>query len=140
MVDLLKKICTRCGDEKEIKFFSKTLKGKYGVHSQCLECRNAYERERYSVGDRAKRLQRGRYTYTKQIWQEYKLTMPQYVEILNKQNNCCAICNRTVELVVDHDHQTKKVRGLLCIKCNTGLGKFNDDFEILLRAIKYLEG
>ena len=40
--------------------------------------------------------------------------------------------------VIDHDHETGKVRGLLCHECNTALGKFGDDPAILLRAVDYL--
>lgn len=63
------------------------------------------------------------------------------------QNHCCAICGQretdtrgglTKHLAVDHDHATDKVRALLCSSCNTGLGKFKDDTEILAKAIAYL--
>ena len=42
--------------------------------------------------------------------------------------------------VLDHDHKTNKFRGWLCHKCNRALGAFNDDEQILLRAVKYLKG
>lgn len=52
----------------------------------------------------------------------------------------CAICNREVVLVTDHCHSTGVVRGRLCVRCNTGLGKFLDDPEMLSKAIEYLGG
>jgi hypothetical protein len=65
------------------------------------------------------------------------------VNLFNKQGGKCAICKR--ELVwpdkntnVDHDHSTGKIRGILCGKCNRGLGSFQDDASILRRAVKYL--
>lgn len=65
------------------------------------------------------------------------------VETLNgfrsKQNNACAICERETDLRVDHCHKSLTVRGLLCHKCNVGLGLFNDDFNLLKKAMLYLE-
>jgi hypothetical protein len=43
-------------------------------------------------------------------------------------------------LSVDHCHNTGKIRGILCTKCNTGLGSFKDNIELLMNAIKYLKG
>lgn len=66
-----------------------------------------------------------------------------YDMLFAAQFGVCAICKRPSQdrqnLLVDHCHVTGKVRGLLCFKCNTGLGCFNDDFTDLLGAIDYLQ-
>jgi hypothetical protein len=52
----------------------------------------------------------------------------------------CAICGRLFDVpFIDHNHLTKKVRELLCRFCNTGLGMFGDNVEVLQRAIAYLQ-
>lgn len=72
----------------------------------------------------------------------YGIDLLQYSELKKKQNNLCAICNRrpiTKSLFVDHCHTSGKVRGLLCCKCNTGIGMLEDNIEFLENAIKYLK-
>jgi hypothetical protein len=61
------------------------------------------------------------------------------VERLRKaQNNLCAICRSAEPRHVDHCHDSKRVRGLLCLNCNQGIGRFEDDVTTLRRAIDYL--
>lgn len=72
----------------------------------------------------------------------YGITFEHYSEILKKQDNKCAICCGTSgkrSLSVDHDHKTGKIRGLLCDNCNHGIGKFQDNIELLEEVIKYLK-
>lgn len=72
----------------------------------------------------------------------YGLSLIDYDVLSEKQNNVCAICggvNEGRRLCIDHQHKTNKIRGLLCIKCNAGLGDFMDSKELLLRAAIYLE-
>jgi hypothetical protein len=78
---------------------------------------------------------------------KYRLSKRQYEILYQKQNGLCAICklyipeiheHSPVPLTVDHDHITHKVRGLLCCICNTALGEFRDDPNILQSAIDYL--
>jgi hypothetical protein len=74
----------------------------------------------------------------------YGITKEQYEELLIKQESRCAICSTDkvgrnhTSFHVDHNHDTGKVRGLLCDKCNRGLGYFNDNPDNLNKAAEYL--
>lgn len=72
----------------------------------------------------------------------YGLTIEQRDAIFASQNNCCAICGTndpgTKAWHIDHCHTTGKVRGILCFKCNTGLGNFADSIPTLNSAAEYL--
>ncbi len=76
-------------------------------------------------------------------------TTEDYEAIWEKQNGKCAICEREIRLYgtnrndgdacVDHDHDTGKVRGLLCRRCNLGLGFLGDNQEMVAKALSFLE-
>ena len=74
----------------------------------------------------------------------YQITLERYNAVLAEQGGVCAICRkfevtkRTNRLVVDHDHATGKIRGLLCHRCNCGLGYLKDDPVLIERAGEYL--
>lgn len=77
---------------------------------------------------------------------KYNLEIEEYDMLVQEQNNKCRICDQEViptishdKLIVDHNHKTGKVRGLLCHKCNKALGLFKDSITIIQNAIKYLE-
>ena len=77
----------------------------------------------------------------KYIYKEFKLRPQQYIKMLEEQNYVCAICKGSdvgKRLAVDHCHSSGKVRGLLCQKCNMGLGHFEDSIYYLKEAVKYL--
>ena len=76
-----------------------------------------------------------------QLRYEYGITIDDYNQLLIKQENRCAICKRHSDktLVVDHNHQNGKVRGLLCRTCNTAIGLLNDNYLLLLEASNYLQ-
>jgi hypothetical protein len=70
----------------------------------------------------------------------YGLSPEAFQRLLSESGGRCPICVETFDLPhVDHCHQTKKVRGLLCGECNRGLGQFRDDPARCLRAAAYLE-
>ena len=83
------------------------------------------------------------------LMKTYGLSNDDYVSMFESQIGLCAICNEPQQgitkdgetrfLCVDHCHTTGKVRELLCVKCNTGIGQFKDNPEILKQAIKYLK-
>ena len=74
---------------------------------------------------------------------EFKITLEEYNKLFKKQLGRCALCGihqskLKTSLAVDHCHQTNKIRGLLCMNCNRGVGLLKDDASILQRAIVYL--
>lgn len=76
---------------------------------------------------------------------QYNLTEDEYQKMLSEQDFRCAICGSrsgrrksSHPLLVDHDHETGEVRGLLCQPCNSALGMFEDDTDRMLKAIDYL--
>lgn len=79
--------------------------------------------------------------YVRSLKRFYDLTEEQYDKMFENQNGRCAICfgESKIKLSVDHCHKTGKVRGLLCRKCNLGIGFLNDSVDFLSRAIKYLQ-
>ena len=76
------------------------------------------------------------------IKHRYGITFEEHEQLLKGQNGVCAICGDIRGkrgLGVDHDHDTKQIRGLLCSKCNIGLGFFADNPEWLYKAANYCE-
>lgn len=71
-----------------------------------------------------------------------KVTVKEYFSMSQRQKDVCAICLQPCTsgrfLAVDHDHDNGQIRGLLCTRCNIGLGQFQDSIEILCSAVRYL--
>lgn len=74
---------------------------------------------------------------------KYGLSKEEYLALFEKQGNKCAICGieltKDVRPCVDHNHETNKVRGILCTRCNSLLGFARENIDILKGAIKYLK-
>ena len=113
--------CTKCKTEKPAtaEFFPLHNKKRNGLDSWCRSCRSEYRNANC----------RGAYrnAITDEALADLKATVTQ-----------CVICGNEEKLVVDHDHQTGRVRGLLCNHCNRGLGHFKDDPMLLEFAAQYL--
>ena len=82
--------------------------------------------------------------YGNTIKRKYGLTLNEYNALRLEQDYKCAICGDHEEVVgkkmyVDHNHNTKKIRKLLCAKCNVGIGMLKDSAEVLLKAAQYLQ-
>jgi Recombination endonuclease VII len=89
-------------------------------------------------------------TYNKRgmLKTRYGLSYEEYLILLEESDNSCQICGITnseynelynKDLSIDHCHETKYIRGILCDKCNTGLGQFKENKELLVKAIEYLQ-
>ncbi len=117
-----KKLCRHCNKVKDIEHFARRAEKTY--RQPCVDCRQEYSREHCL-----------RYLYG--------MSMQQYDAMLESHGGCCAICRTDRpgakgKFMVDHDHSTGAIRGLLCCRCNFGLGTFKDDPSILESAIRYL--
>ena len=115
-------------------------------------------RKQYKIDNKDRDNQRRREDY-KNDFSKYKeqhlksaygISLDDYLKMLESQNNTCAICSKKETrinpktkrihlLSVDHNHKTGKVRGLLCMKCNPGIGNFQEDVDLLQSAIKYIQ-
>lgn len=78
-----------------------------------------------------------------QILKTHGLLHKDWLLIWEEQGDKCAICGelfyKPSNACIDHNHETGEIRGLLCKKCNFGIGLFNDDIKLLKKAIKYLK-
>lgn len=147
--------CTTCGEAKPLDEFARDASKKDGLRGKCRACQRAYwrswraenaEKHRQTVRDYRQRNPRnpaeGRLRY-------YGLTEERFIELIAEQGGRCPICLIALDRAatsgprvpcVDHDHETGKVRGVICRPCNTGLGMFRDEIPTLLRAADYLIG
>lgn len=131
------RVCKTCQQRKHMVQFhwanghkARRRKCKACVHARAMELRAANP-EKYRAADR-----------TRSLRAKYGLTPDDYLSLLGQQNNQCGICANELSPTathVDHDHATGVVRGLLCFLCNTALGKFRDNPDVLRAAISYLE-
>ena len=82
--------------------------------------------------------------HSQRLKKEYGITVEDYNNMFTSQNGECKICQTHQKdlkkrLAVDHCHETGKVRGLLCQKCNLGIGHLNDSVSLLEKALSYLK-
>lgn len=119
---------------------------KPGGQAYCKECRRKQNGIYYAAyKDKILSKKSGRSRERKRaMWikSTYGLGPGDYENLLNQQNGVCAICGQLDKsgiLDIDHDHSTGKVRGLLCGKCNTGIGQLRDDPVLCRKAAEYLE-
>lgn len=146
LLTLSSKRCSCCGEIKPTTDFSKnTRHGKLGFYSYCKACNNK-KRKQYRIdnSEKFKRIKRN------SDLKKYGLTIEDAEIMLKNQGHKCLICGEEILLFgdmknrdkvahVDHNHETGEVRGLLCDKCNRGLGFFRDNEEYLINAASYLK-
>jgi hypothetical protein len=125
------KWCGKCEKDKPVGEFAKRKRVPCGYASWCKMCSRQYDADNRL---RFRRAKINRYYLT-----TYGRTLEEFEAVVLSQNNCCAICGQFMkEPHWDHDHETGICRGALCHKCNVGLGHFNDNFDLLLKAANYL--
>ena len=115
----------------------------------CRSCRNAMSRawnkkNRKSRTESNKKWRHENPEKNRECWRSsyllrsYGITEAAYQDMLAGQGGHCLLCDATDDLVVDHNHETEEVRGILCRACNSGLGHLGDNPERVLAAYHYL--
>lgn len=141
------KICTGCGEEKDLRDFyvERYYKGKPYYNSRCKPCAvikaRKWKAKKYGSAKRG----------TRALWLKgkYNLDIEEYDKRLEAQGGICPICKRSPEehpkatrykyFPVDHCHKTGAIRGIICHDCNLALGLLQEDTERMKRLIAYLE-
>lgn len=132
----MNKTCGKCRQPKSFNDFFKNAKSYDGFTYRCKPCHKKGINK-----DKAK---------SNKLLNNYGITLEEYKQVSSWWDNKCAICeqietivdkrsNTPRELAVDHDHKDGTIRGVLCSKCNRGLGMFNDNKELLVKAARYLK-
>ena len=134
-----------CGQCRPCKYDAKQDHARRN-RKQVNEARNKH---RIENRDKHRETMRAHYRNNPELYRGYNLsrydiTADEYDTMLAAQGGGCAICgtksNRDGKrLFVDHCHESGKVRGILCRKCNSGIGALGDSIEGVQRAVKYLE-
>lgn len=139
------KKCSQCKKSKLLSLFNRCNRQKSGRRPECAECRSIKNKKIYSESLEQRDRVKG-----KTIKKTYNITIDEYNKMALEQDFKCQICkkesteldkryNRIRKLVIDHDHRTGKIRGLLCGPCNRALGGFSEQMETILGAIAYLD-
>lgn len=136
------KFCLTCKQAKKVDEFHRNKRYPDGRCYECAVCHT----------ERTKKWNKAHYdsdkARAKHLKATYGITEAQYLELYEKQGGVCACCGKketvfsnkkkdTFQLAIDHDHETGKVRALLCIACNTSLGAMNEDPERIEALLRY---
>lgn len=121
------KKCSICKKYYRLDKFERASAGAYGVTGICKKCNNKRKKE---YRRRSHIIASG-------------ISLEDFEKKLEEQNFKCAICEKRFNTktipMLDHDHKVWKIRGLLCTKCNPGLGFFDDSIKKLENAVAYLK-
>ena len=141
------KICTTCNIEQPLTDVY-LKRGK--PRAQCRTCHSKYYRseyktktEQYKARQKSWRTRNPNTVRNLALKGIYGITLKEWEQLLTSQDNKCGICGNSntskKNFHTDHNHTTGQVRGLLCYKCNSGIGSFDDKIDILEKAITYLK-
>jgi len=128
----------RCRTCKKLKSINKFPLGRVRGGQVCTACQNLTKVREQKLQRKASKLFRQNNPKYVTYWKakQFGLTKVEYEALCSIG---CQICFGHKKLCLDHDHATGKFRGILCARCNFGLGNFSDNQELLSKAILYLQ-
>ena len=128
--------CTKCGIHKPRTDFYKRKNRESGCESQCKQCTIKQSQGNYRKNPDLRNDARAA--------KKYETTLGHIQQLREEAGGVCQCCGREglhhhSRLVIDHCHETGKIRGLICSRCNSILGFANDNIDTLKNLIKHLE-
>lgn len=146
--ELMQKTCSCCKVQKSVKDFYKRTSSPDGLAYLCKPCDTQKHREfndnnRELVFKRRKKFRDENKARLSVKKNRAKCSPEYFHKLFEEQNGSCAICGlhqnkMRRRIAIDHAHDTKEIRGLLCDNCNRSLGLLKDSIEVLQNAISYL--
>lgn len=148
------KICGKCKLEKEFSsFYKKNDRPKFvgtrsGYSSNCKSCILANQQTERAKSQRADYRSNGGANIARsgELKRCYGIDLDDYNQLVQLQGGGCAVCGRKDSgqerqkaFHVDHNHTTRRIRGVLCSRCNHAIGLFQDNPDICLSAAEYLK-
>lgn len=159
------KRCKQCRETKPFSAFYGDAAAHDGHRPECKACTSARRKawyranrdreiarvqawqrdnkQRYNARQREYRKRNPDKDWPGHLKRKFGLTVDEYESFVAAHLGRCAICGdepaASARLHLDHDHDSKAVRGMLCVRCNNGLGQFREDVELLARAVDYLD-
>lgn len=150
--DGLTQYCKSCSDKKTARWRSapghpESRAEEMRKYRESENYQNWYKRNKELIVQRSREWRANHAVHSRELEREarlrrkYGMTVENYNRMLLLQNFGCAACRRRPdeELVIDHDHRSGRVRGLLCRHCNTVLGLVFEDPENLSRLANYIQ-
>lgn len=137
--EILTKKCSDCKEDKLLSEFAVAKRNKYGRRNYCRPCDSSRRLSWVRADPSGKRT-----PWTKEkkrdliLRSTYGITLAEFNQMAIDQDYKCAICGKERRLVVDHSHETGKIRALLCLNCNSGIGLLEDSIDLLQIAQQYL--
>jgi hypothetical protein len=144
------KWCPRCKTHKPIADFGKAASRYDGMRPYCNPCMQEtraaqyqkHKDKRAAYGQAYYQLPETKARHLRMRLSRYGLTLEEYQLLLEKQEGRCAICRTDQfgrrEICIDHCHETGRVRGLLCHRCNAAIGHFQERLDLVQAAVVYL--
>ena len=129
------KKCTVCKIKKPISEFNKRSHSKDGLASLCRDCMHIRTARYRKLPGRVRK------QASRDLYRKYGLTLDEKEAMLKEQGYKCAVCEKQLIMktaCVDHNHETGKIRGLLCYPCNMAAGWVHDDPDISDKLSSYL--
>jgi hypothetical protein len=158
------KRCRKCGQTRALDDFYRADGGRDGHRTECKDCSLKQRKQWYrdnrersiayvkswqeanpervrasAQRNRSKKLKKMRELHLRR---NFGLSIDEYERLLEQQGGGCAICQSPptpgISLHVDHDHGSGEIRGLLCFRCNNGIGLFRENPDLLQDAARYV--